>query len=80
MGTMAKKAPQKKVAVITEQLAFGFPNYIGFGFGMLAIIVGFFSLSQGSETLAPILLVLGYCVIIPISIMIKDKPDRHGGE
>ena len=80
MGIMAKKTSHKKGTAVTEQLAFGLPNYIGFGFGLLAIIIGFFTLSQGSETLAPILLVLGYCVIIPISIMIKDKPDRHGGE
>ncbi len=39
---------------------------------MLVIIAGFFSLSQGSITLAPILLVIGYLILIPISLMVKD--------
>ncbi len=46
-------------------------NYIGFAIGILTIASGFLSLSQGSITLATILLVLGYCVIIPIAIILK---------
>ncbi len=51
---------------------YGKNNYIIFGIAMLVIIAGFFSLSQGSITLAPILLVLGYLVLIPVSLMVKD--------
>lgn len=54
---------------------FGMRNYIIFGIGLLVIIVGYISLSAGSITLAPILLVLGYCVLIPISIIIKGKSE-----
>ncbi len=50
---------------------YGKNNYIIFGIAMLVIIAGFFTLSQGSITLAPILLVLGYLVLIPISLMVK---------
>ena len=39
------------------------------------IVVGYISLSAGSITLAPILLVMGYCVLIPISIIIKGKSE-----
>ena len=54
-------------------------NYQMFGIGILIIILGYISLSKGpadsfwSLTLAPILLVLGYCVIIPIAIIYKNK-------
>jgi hypothetical protein len=36
---------------------------------VLAILAGFADLWRGGETLAPILLVVGYCVLIPIAIL-----------
>ncbi len=53
------------------QIALGKKNYILMGVGLLTVIIGFFTLSRGSITLAPLLLVLGYCVIIPISLLLK---------
>ena len=50
---------------------FGPRNYIIFAVGLLVILVGYITLSAGSITLAPILLVLGYCVLIPLSIIIR---------
>ena len=35
----------------------------------LALIVGYADLWRGGTTLAPILLVAGYCVLVPIAIM-----------
>jgi hypothetical protein len=35
----------------------------------LALIVGYADLARGGTTLAPILLVLGYCVLVPIAIL-----------
>ena len=57
-------------------LPFGRTNMILFAFGLLSVILGFITLASGSETMAPILLVLGYCVIIPVSIIWKDKGKR----
>jgi hypothetical protein len=34
-----------------------------------AIIAGFADLAAGGTTVAPILLVLGYCVLVPIAIL-----------
>ena len=51
---------------------YGRKNYLVFGAALIVILIGFFTLSQGSETLAPILLVLGYLVLIPVALMIKD--------
>lgn len=50
-------------------------NWTVMGVGLVAIAVGFFALSRGSITLAPILLVLGYCVLIPVGILLPPvKP------
>jgi hypothetical protein len=35
----------------------------------VALIGGYADLWRGGETLAPILLVLGYCVLVPIAIL-----------
>ncbi len=62
------KAPKKPVR---PMIALTKKNYTVMGVGIATIIAGFISLSTGSITLAPILLVLGYCVIIPVSLLIK---------
>ena len=51
---------------------YGKKNYISFAISVIVILIGFFLLSTGDETLAPILLVFGYLILIPISLMIKD--------
>jgi len=70
---MVKK--EKKTAQEGFEWPFGPRNYILFGIGLFVIVAGYISLSAGSITLAPILLVLGYCVLIPISIIIKGKSE-----
>lgn len=56
-------------------------NYLIVGIGVLVIIIGYIILYvvQTVEgffplVLAPILLVLGYCVIIPFGILYRRKP------
>ena len=75
---MAQKARKAAVAEpasskASAKLPFGKKNMVVFGAGLLSVILGFVTLASGSETLAPILLVLGYCVLIPVSIILKDK-------
>lgn len=52
---------------------YGKLNYIYFAIAVIVIAIGYFTLSNGSMTLAPILLVIGYLVLIPIALMVKDK-------
>lgn len=40
-----------------------------FGAGMAAIVVGYVLLALNDITVAPVLLVLGYCVLIPLSFL-----------
>ncbi len=78
-----------------QQRAFNWPfgrkNYILFGVGLLAIILGYITLANTAVdpdpsdnswgqiflTLSPALLILGYCVLIPISIIIGGKQDDN---
>lgn len=39
------------------------------GAGLLSLVVGYWLLASGSITLAPLLLVLGYVVLIPLAIL-----------
>lgn len=36
---------------------------------LLTLLAGFADLARGGETLAPILLVIGYCILVPIAIL-----------
>jgi hypothetical protein len=54
-----------------SSLQFTGKNYGLLAAGIVAIAIGYLLLAQGSITLAPILLILGYCVLIPIAIIIR---------
>ncbi len=36
---------------------------------LAAIVLGFADLARGGTTIAPFLLVLGYCVLVPVAIL-----------
>ena len=62
-------------------LSWGFSklNYLIFAFGLISIFFGYVIMATGgvnsfqSLTLAPILLFLGYIILIPISLLLKTK-------
>lgn len=39
------------------------------GLAAATLLLGYADLWRGGETLAPILLVIGYCILVPIAIM-----------
>lgn len=55
-------------------------NYMIIGLGIVIIIIGYFLMNQNSvdgfmpTVVAPILLFVGYCIVIPVGILFKDKP------
>jgi len=57
-----------------EKWPFGRKNYIWFGISLLAMVIGYVLLGTGSDTLAPFVLVVAYCVLVPIALLIKDEP------
>ena len=79
---MAKEKVRRtrgKLAKESSSLPFSSENYIIFGVGIILILLGYFALARGpwdsffSLSLAPILLVLGYCVLIPVAILYRKK-------
>jgi hypothetical protein len=40
------------------------------GLGLVALVAGYWLLAGGSVTLAPLLLVLGYVVLLPLAIIL----------
>ena len=44
-------------------------SWLWWGLALLALVLGYVDLIRGGITLAPILLVLGYCVLIPVAIL-----------
>jgi hypothetical protein len=51
-------------------LQFSAINGILFVTGILTVALGYFLLSQGSITEAPLLLVLGYVILLPLAIIL----------
>jgi hypothetical protein len=74
---------EKRVAAKQKVFSGGLPftklNYQILGAGILCITIGYIALAQdpwnGTMPLivAPILLVLGYCVIVPIGILFRKR-------
>ncbi len=52
---------------------FGPRNYLLFAVALVVIVIGYVILGQGSITLAPILLVFGYVILIPLALIVRDK-------
>jgi hypothetical protein len=42
---------------------------IWWGAAILVILLGYADLARGGETIAPLLLVVGYCVLVPLAIL-----------
>ncbi len=65
-----------------EMLPLSKQNFYIIGVGLLLIVAGYAAMLEGSVegflplVAAPILLVLGYCVIIPLGIMFKKSPPK----
>jgi len=77
--TRQQKEKQTKKFQPKKKLPFTKKNYQLFGIGILTIIVGYIFLSIGpwdsfsSLTIAPIILVIGYLVLIPWAILYREK-------
>jgi uncharacterized membrane protein HdeD (DUF308 family) len=81
-----QKIKHKERKRTRETIPFGRENIILFVIGILVIILGYIFLAQGpadsfwSLTLAPILLVISYCVIIPIAIIYRKRKSKPEAE
>lgn len=70
MATRKPTARAKGAAPTAPALAFSKINAILGAAGLIALGLGYLLLSQGSITAAPILLVLGYVVLVPLALIL----------
>ena len=75
---MNKKKEEKNIHLF-KGWTFSKKNYVLGGIGLATIIFGYFIMASGtvnsfrSLTLAPIMLFIGYLIIIPIALLYRDK-------
>jgi len=72
-GAKGARKQVRPQAAAQGSLIFGRRNALLLLAGIVVILVGYIALGKGSMSAAPILLVLGYCVIIPLSIVHRAK-------
>lgn len=72
-GAAARRRKVKREAGGDRHLPLERTNLILFAVALGVIILGFVVLGRGSITLAPILLVLGYCVLVPLAIVYRSR-------
>jgi hypothetical protein len=65
----AKKAKKGESGIGAD---FDKRNFLILGIGLAIIILGFIFLASGDITVAPILLVVGYCIVIPLGILLPN--------
>jgi hypothetical protein len=53
-------------------------NNLLLGLGVAVLALGYVALSKGSITLAPVLLVLGYCGFIPAALLLRGRSPGSG--
>ena len=68
--------PRQRMTAEQEGPLFRRVNYILFGAALAVIAIGFVFLAGGSITMAPLLLVLGYAVLVPLAILYRPRPGR----
>jgi len=80
-----RKLEKKRKVIRDEQMPLQKQNYVILGIGLLVIVAGYLAMMEGSVegflplVLAPILLVIGYCVIIPFAILYR-KREKTGSQ
>ena len=59
-------------------LSWGPLNSLLMGVGILVLAAGYVAMAKGSITLAPLLLVVGYCGLIPASLLLRGRNEGSG--
>ncbi|MBD3284966.1 hypothetical protein GF359_01210 [candidate division WOR-3 bacterium] len=66
-----KKKDKGRMNVVHQSPRYNYINWLLLLAGVISIGLGFWFLHKGSITLAPILMVLGYCVIVPLALLLR---------
>lgn len=84
MAKVIKKKSQRQKGFGEGDIPLSRQNYLIMGIGVAVIVAGYLAMLQGSVegfmplVVSPILLVVGYCVIVPLGILYrKRQPGDH---
>jgi len=72
-STAVRRALRGESVSHAPLLRFSRTNYLFMAAGVALAIIGFVLLRGGDISLAPLLLVVGYCALIPLGIIWKDR-------
>jgi hypothetical protein len=81
-----RKKDQKRRLQKPEQMPLGRENFMILGTGLGVILAGYLAMLTGGVegflplVVSPILLILGYCVIIPLGILYRKREARASAE
>ncbi len=84
MAKAVKKGDSRRRAAKDDRLPLAKENFYIIGAGILVIIIGYLALANGPIegflplVLAPIMLIIGYCVLIPLGILYKKSYIKSG--
>jgi len=82
MNKKQEKNPKKGQAIKARFFSLEKRNYQMFGLALICIVAGYFLLAQPpvqgftTLTLAPMVLLVGYCVLVPLAIFWKPKAKK----
>ena len=86
MSKLFKNNDPKSTNSLFESWSLSKINYILFGIGLTLIILGYILMGKGevysfqSLTLAPIMLFIGYIIVLPASLIYRDKNSLEAEE
>ena len=73
-----RRALRRGPAYRESRLVLGKVNYVLLAAALVSIVLGFLLLARRETSLAPALLVLGYCILIPAALLLERVPGRDG--
>ena len=76
--TIARPRSLRKPVEADLGFTWGVPNSMLLGLALVSLVAGYVALSKGSTTLAPVLLVAGYCVLVPASLLYRGRNQGSG--
>ena len=74
---MAKEKKPVSSKNSEDTVPFSNINYILFAVGLIIITAGWFLLRAGHISISPIMIILGYCVVIPVAIILKPGEKKE---
>ena len=80
MAKVVKKRSQRQKKFGEGNIPLARENYMIMGLGLVVIVAGYVAMLEGSIegvlplVVSPILLVIGYCIIVPLGILYRKSP------